>query len=940
MARGYTGRPGTTRTESVHFTCEDGSVVSVEVHRGVDVSTHPELGQRLLADDPVRALNSIVSPVTKRSHVLSVPVVYHDPPNRLFVLVMPETERHRELSERAALWTAIADARTAAVPNYVLDFDVVYGPAGLVHYLESQAEKVLEAARRSETEQELERAKLQLERSNESLAAQRDELGRLTEELDRRSRDLEETHQSIEDREAALDRRATDLGRRTDALAEAMSAERLRQAGLAGVTDLATTARDTPLAKQQATLPSPRSSTNSGANVIRRGTGKVDKFERVDPRHVAEQIEQIEPEEIGDEEVIVADQLVSDPHRPREPVGIADDGNTAVGGVADVAVERWVVSREPDLRVVADDGSVRLVVSVDASDVEDIVNDRLELRMQLHRFPSYPLVSLAIGSRARIRGEAGHRPFALHFDYALASDRAVLEALANDFTFSLELYDRGYQPVSKRTVSANLAQNVRYILAVADEHAKRLGGDKSFDRAMLAFSNPEYDPYGWSHPDTHELRDDKLRSIGTPMQVRRALSIARRFSRPEREEFLVLIRSFPLSIWHERRRAVVQRAFELGLWMGSELAQVAVSEGIARSKKDLVRRLQNSFAHVASDPDSDLDADAIADNRASLENEARALGLDTPGSNGADRVARSAPIASVAGPAVSGTIPQGRAPAADGARPNFTASSVEDLIELLNDKTQRLSAAVELCRRGDPRAVRPVFATMRRMTRSEAVTALTAAVGFGGAATSALIAGLSSHKGFLRQGCALALGVLRDEEGVEAIADLLIAEPTEIWREVARALGEIGPPAVMSLAARVMEVREEGAEDARERIAWALALISTRGGRAQVEALSTGRDPVAARVADRALELAEMARSDDGQVRGPTTPKDQTVNRAFSRRFFQALEGRGGTIQASSTVADADMSGPAMLLDEADLLEATDLDDDAEMLDENDLIPT
>lgn len=913
-------------------------MVSVEVYRSIDVSTDPDLGQRLLSDDPARALNAMTSPISKKAHIVAVPVVYHDPANRLFILVMPISQRHRELAERAALWTAIAEDTASHVPRYVLEHAVVYGPDGLTHYLESQAERVLDGQRRHETEQELERAKLELERSNESLAAQRAELERLTEELDRRSREIDEFQHTMEDREAALERRAKDLARRTDALAEAMEAERLRAAGMGEATNLATTARDTPRAKKKAELPKPRPA-SSAPNVIRR-TGKVATFERIEPEELTEQIEDIEPVEIGDEEVIVADQIVADPHKPREPVGIRDDGNTAVGGGADVALERWIVSREPELRVVADDGTTRLAISVGAADLEDLIGDRLELRMQLHRFPSYPLVSLAIGSRARIRGEAGTRPFSMHFDYAAAEDRAVLDALADEFTFSLELYDNEFLPVSKRTVSANLAENVSYILAVADEHAKSIErGALSYDKAVMAFSNPEYDAYGWSHPDTAELRDDKLRALDTPNHVRRALAIARRFSRPKREEFMVLVRGFPLSVWRERRRAAVQRAFELGLWMGTDLAQVAVSEGIARSKKDLVRRLQDSFASVAADPACDLDEDAIADNWASLGKVAAELGIDVP-TNGAGEVARRDPIDSVAGPAVSGTIPTGRALGGEGARPNFTSRSVEDLIELLNDKTQRLNAAVELSRRGDPRAVRPVFSTMRRMTRSEAVTALTAAVGFGAAATPALIAGLSSHKGFLRQGCALALGVMRDEEGVEAIADLLTTEPTEIWREVARALGEFGPPAIMSLASRMRDNRDDGAEDARERIAWALALIASRGGRTQVETLAAGRDLVAAGVAARALELAEMARSDDGQVRGPTTPKDQTVNRAFSRRFFQALEASGGTIQASDSVAEADMSGPAMLLDEADLLEATDLEDDAEMLDESDLIPT
>ena len=61
-----------------------------------------------------------------------------------------------------------------------------------------------------------------------------------------------------------------------------------------------------------------------------------------------------------------------------------------------------------------------------------------------------------------------------------------------------------------------------------------------------------------------------------------------------------------------------------------------------------------------------------------------------------------------------------------------------------------------------------------------------------------------------------------------------------------------------------------------------------------------------------------------------------TVNRAFSRRFFEAL-GQGGLRAAANAELEAlDASGPMELLDESDLLDEAE-DDEAE-LDESDLI--
>src|SRR5690606_1429902 len=219
------------------------------------------------------------------------------------------------------------------------------------------------------------------------------------------------------------------------------------------------------------------------------------------------------------------------------------------------------------------------------------------------------------------------------------------------------------------------------------------------------------------------------------------------------------------------------------------------------------------------------------------------------------------------------------------------------------------------------------------MTRAEAGRVLGSVIGFGNLAEPHLLAALDSRKSYLRQGAALALAMIGSEAGIEAICDLLFDEPTEIWREVARALGETGEAAVMPPVARL-----SGRSDAaRERAAWALAHVGARGARRPVETLAAGRDPVAAGVARHALELVELAASDQVQVRGERAPRDQTVNRAFSRQFFAAL---AVDPVPSSLPGGSDLSAPAMLLDESDVLEAVEVDADEAELDEGDLLPT
>jgi hypothetical protein len=229
-------------------------------------------------------------------------------------------------------------------------------------------------------------------------------------------------------------------------------------------------------------------------------------------------------------------------------------------------------------------------------------------------------------------------------------------------------------------------------------------------------------------------------------------------------------------------------------------------------------------------------------------------------------------------------------------------------------------------------SVGPVFGALRRMTRGEAVRVLPSIVTFGDRAVPHLVDGLRSRKAYLRQGCALALGVLKSGEGIDPLCDLLCGEPTDVWREIARAIGELGSGAVMSLAARLRDPTSQEPE-MRERIAWALAHVAARGGRSPVETLAAGRDITAAGAARRALELTAQAKDNVEEVRGPTPPRDVTVNRAFSRRFFEAMG--GGASGAVLQRAAATETGTVQLSD-AEIFE---VEDDPDLLEDDDILP-
>ena len=440
-----------------------------------------------------------------------------------------------------------------------------------------------------------------------------------------------------------------------------------------------------------------------------------------------------------------------------------------------------------------------------------------------------------------------------------------------------------------------------------------------------------FDLLGIDHPEAAEFRDDKLAQLDTAQQLRRAVAIARRYARPAREDYLVCTRGFPLARWRELRRHVVESAVTWGIWMGPELAQVAVSEGLARSRRDLILKLDHGFDALRRHPTAfDIDADAADDNMNALAEEARALGVELSSAKAQSASSDEAPVA-------SGSIERASASGVKPALPR--GATVDELIALLGDRERRVAAAIELCERADARAARPVIEVVSKLSRAEAVRVLGMSVRFGEAAGPPLMEGLRSSKAFLRHGSALALAMLRTEDGTQAVIDLLLSEPTEIWREVARAVGQVGPNALMPLASTVGRLGERLTPPQQDRVAWAMAHVGVRGGRMAMEAMAAGHSIVAP-IAKKAIELLASAQSDHTSVRpsaNGSQVRDVTVNRAFSRRFFEALE-QGVPAEGGAALANMDRSQPMETLDESDLIEDEAEDAEPEALDESDLI--
>jgi hypothetical protein len=886
----YRGRIGRTQTRSVHVSAR-GGLVSTTVHTSVDAVADPELAERLHSDDPAVALNSL-RVAGSETVAVPVPVVYHDPAAELMVLVLGEAHRHRELAERIAVLEALG-ADDAPVPAYAKDFAVVFGPAGLRAYLESRAEAALDVVRETiDVERRSELRQLQL--------------------------DLEADKAKLERAKAELERNKTELERIRAEMRTQMT-EQLGQMAEATAGKAAHDAIDTkPINRQD-------------ADDI--DTGVQPTVPAAEPRrsangHDAWHAQPAQPGHNGHNghnghatyvPVEIEDQPTGTPSIP-----LGSDPLTTETIERTFDNDPWLAmsATEPTSAFQVNGDKVRVAL-IAGEHIARGLGGSLDVRVLLHRMNTYPVVTLVVGPPAAFRVPTPGQLVILPLDVASELDRQLLVALAKRFELRIDVVLRA-QPIRSAQVRAPLTDNVAYILRAADDHLRGIQSDgettADYTRARDLVLGAGYDLLGSEHAEHSEFRDDKLGQLRSAQQLRRAIAIARRFARPSREDYLIAVRGFPLTRWHELRRHVVESAVGWGLWMGPELAQLAVSEGLARSRRDLVIKLEAGFEALRRNEIAfDIDADVVDDNAKAIADEAKAQGVELRAKRISGNAIKSDDVSTV-----SGSIE--RTPTSGIPR----ATSTDELLAMLDDKQQRMTAATELCDRADPRAAASVIAAVKKMSRAEAVRILGKSVKFGAVAANPLIDGLASSKAFLRHGCALALALLRTHEGTHAVIDLLVTEPTEIWREIARAIGQIGPSALEPLTSQVGQLGDRMTPGLVERLAWAMAHVGVRGGHAALEQMAAGQGAVAP-IAQQALVLHATAARDEVRLRPGGEGKDVTVNRAFSRRFFEAFEGE------RPASLDVDATGHAVLLEEADLI----VDDDVEAeLEEADLIQT
>lgn len=204
---------GATRHASVHVPLFGGIVRTVRVHTAVNLATHPELRERVLAGDLHRL---------DGGEALAIPYLLHDPDARKLAIVVPEALRHEALRERARFFQALADDVDEAVPPYVLDAALVIGPGELAELLDAApAVDRLPALRRHAAlitvrENHVSAWERRLEELEAVLDAREDELDQLEEDLVLTEEELLTRARDLDDRLEAVARVEDELAEEAD----------------------------------------------------------------------------------------------------------------------------------------------------------------------------------------------------------------------------------------------------------------------------------------------------------------------------------------------------------------------------------------------------------------------------------------------------------------------------------------------------------------------------------------------------------------------------------------------------------------------------------------------------------------------------------------------------------------------------------------------------
>jgi hypothetical protein len=210
-------------------------------------------------------------------------------------------------------------------------------------------------------------------------------------------------------------------------------------------------------------------------------------------------------------------------------------------------------------------------------------------------------------------------------------------------------------------------------------------------------------------------------------------------------------------------------------------------------------------------------------------------------------------------------------------------ASAGALRSALMDPARRLDAIRELCRRGHPNAIAPIFGVLSALPPEGVADAVVCLLALGEGVVDGLTECLGNASQDVRHAAALGLGQLRAAQALPALVHQVLVESTPSWEEMARALGDFGPAALPHVVAAL-----PGSER-RERLMLGLAHLANHGCHEEVKSLESSPEPSVVAAARQALLRCARLYVDDVAMRTQQPLRDQSPETRFSQVFFATL---------------------------------------------------
>ena len=529
------------------------------------------------------------------------------------------------------------------------------------------------------------------------------------------------------------------------------------------------------------------------------------------------------------------------------------------------------------------------------------------LAAQLHFFGEQPLLVLLVLAPESLTGleEATGVP-ALVWPLDPQSDdsAALVQRLQRDFTLHLDLYDEESRPICSWRLTAPLADNLGYLMGVV-ANATAEGKPADFDSAVDRFRADQArlsSFVGAVLPGGGEYF--------SPGAARLALGAVEHWGMPDNEELLIRLHSFPRARWLDVRDRVIGLATQHGLCPAGHLWP-----HIEGDSGEVLRAIaERSVALSSGHRVSDLSHSELCENWAKIVAECQRQGVTLPADH-------SRHASSVIAGGVSPGAPR------DGGAVDHAARSSQDLLKLLREPDQRVDAALELCEREEELAA--VAVALSDMSQPEILRVTTALMRYGPAAAEHLRDLLSHRRVVLRQIAAMALGASGERRSAQRICQQMLLEGSAVWRELARAAGDLGQSTASALRSLLSDVDEQ----ATERCAWALAFALADETGAELAGPGAGAvvsvvdefasgDPhlPLVRCAQRAQTLSSAARQDCERVRGLYWNESLNAFERLAWRFHVLLRAQLSEAEEGDIIDQEELLEDADIVDEEDVV--------------------